>query len=64
MTAGVPIVSTDVGGMAQLIDDDLSTPGGRTWGRCGYLCAPAPAGETESLADALQSLMNDPQTYT
>ena len=26
MAAGVPIVSTDVGGMAQLIDDELTTP--------------------------------------
>ena len=44
MTAGVPIVSTEVGGMAQLIDDPLTTPGGRTWGRCGYLGPPASAG--------------------
>ena len=64
MTAGVPIVSTDVGGMAQLIDDPLTTPGGRTWGRCGYLVPPASEGNTESLADALQKLMNDPTTYS
>jgi glycosyltransferase involved in cell wall biosynthesis len=63
MAAGVPIVSTDVGGMAQLIDDELTTPGGRTWGRCGYLVPPISAGRTERLADALQALMNDPEAY-
>jgi polysaccharide biosynthesis protein PelF len=64
MAAGVPIVSTDVGGMAQLIDDPLTTPAGRTWDRCGYLVPPVSEGSTESLADALEKLMNDPTTYS
>lgn len=64
MAAGVPIVSTDVGGMAQLIDDPLTTPGGRTWDRCGYLVPPVSEATTESLADALEKLMNDPTTYS
>ena len=64
MTAGVPIVSTDVGGMAQLIDDPLTTPAGRTWGRCGYLVPRVSEGNTQRLADALQKLMNDPTTYS
>ena len=36
MTAGIPIVSRDVGGVAQLIDDPLTAPDGHTWGPCGY----------------------------
>ena len=63
MTAGLPIVSRDVGGMAQLIDDPLTTPGGRTWGPCGYLVQPLVAGEPDGLVEALQTLMDDPATY-
>jgi glycosyltransferase involved in cell wall biosynthesis len=33
MTAGIPVVGTDVGGMAQLICDELVAPGGESWGR-------------------------------
>lgn len=64
MTAGVPTVSTRVGGMAQLIDDDLTTVGGRTWGPCGYLAEPVTTNDREGLANALESLMNDPVTYS
>ena len=40
MTAGVPTWGTEVGGMAQLITDPLTTPGGRTFGPAGVLLTP------------------------
>jgi hypothetical protein len=63
MTAGIPTVGTDVGGMQQLIEDPLTTPGGRTWEPCGILVQPVRPGHTEGLADALQTLMRDPEMY-
>jgi glycosyltransferase involved in cell wall biosynthesis len=63
MTAGIPTVGTDVGGMQQLIEDPLTTPGGRTWEPCGILVQPVRPGHNEGLADALQTLMRDPEMY-
>ena len=60
MTAGIPTVGTEVGGMAQLIDDPLTTPGGHTWGPCGLLVQPD---YVVGMADALQTLMRDPAMY-
>ncbi|NIZ92086.1 GT4 family glycosyltransferase PelF [Kineococcus rubinsiae] len=60
MTAGIPTVGTEVGGMAQLIDDPLTTPGGRTWGPCGLLVQPDDFGQ---MADSLQRVMADPDLY-
>ncbi|WP_432548514.1 GT4 family glycosyltransferase PelF [Kineococcus sp. SYSU DK004] len=60
MTAGIPTVGTEVGGMAQLIDDPLTTPGGRTWGPCGLLVRPD---YVEEMAENLQRLMGDPLLY-
>jgi len=60
MTAGIPVVGTDVGGMAQLITDPLVTPDGDTWGPCGRLVEP---GDLEAMADALETVMNDPESY-
>jgi len=60
MTAGIPTVGTEVGGMAQLIDDPLTTPGGHTWGPCGLLVRPD---YVIGMADALQTLMRDPAMY-
>lgn len=60
MTAGIPTVGTEVGGMAQLIDDPLTTPGGHTWGPCGLLVQPD---YVVGIADALQTLMRDPAMY-
>lgn len=61
MTAGIPTAGTEVGGMAQLIHDDLTTPGGRTIGPCGVLVQPADL--VSGMADALQRLMQDVQLY-
>lgn len=62
MTAGVPTVGTEVGGMAQLITDPLTTPGGRTFGPAGVLI-PADDQLPYSMADALQPILQDPSDY-
>jgi glycosyltransferase involved in cell wall biosynthesis len=63
MAAGIPTVGTTVGGMTQLISDTLTTPGGREWGPCGLLVKPVTPEHTEGMADALQTLMRDPDMY-
>jgi polysaccharide biosynthesis protein PelF len=60
MTAGIPTVATEVGGMAQLISDPLTTKDGRTWEACGLLVDP---GSTGTMADALQAVMRDRGLY-
>jgi len=60
MTAGLPVAGTEVGGMAQLIDDPLTTPGGRTWGPCGLLVRPE---YVKGMADAVQAIVTDPALY-
>ncbi|RYV49826.1 DUF3492 domain-containing protein [Pengzhenrongella frigida] len=60
MAAGIPTVGTEVGGMAQLIGDPLTTPGGRTWGASGLLVQ---AGDEVEMADALQTMMRAPDMY-
>lgn len=60
MTAGIPIVGTDVGGMAQLVTDSLTTSAGHTWEECGVLLA---AGDHVGMADRIQALMSDPERY-
>jgi len=60
MTAGIPVVGTNVGGMAQLISDRLTTPGGRTFEACGLLVNPD---YIIGMADALQEVMGSAQTY-
>jgi len=60
MTAGIPTIGTDVGGMAQLVSETLTTPGGRSWEACGLLVQPS---SVEGMADALQTIMRDPTMY-
>lgn len=60
MTAGIPIVGTQVGGMAELVLDPLTTPGGRTWGPCGKLVT---ADHLSDMADVLRQLMSDTALY-
>jgi glycosyltransferase involved in cell wall biosynthesis len=60
MTAGIPVVGTDVGGMAQLITDPLVTPSGEVWGPCGRLVEP---GDPVKMADALEEVMADGPAY-
>ena len=62
MTAGVPTWGTEVGGMAQLITDPLTTPGGRTFGPAGVLLAPDDRLPV-TMADALEGLLRDPSDY-
>lgn len=60
MTAGVPTVGTSVGGMEQLVEEPLTTPGGHTWGPCGLLVVPD---YVIGMADALQQMMGDLDAY-
>jgi len=60
MTAGIPTVGTAVGGMEQLIDDPLTTPGGHTWGPCGHLVVPD---YVVGMADGLEKVMSDVDQY-
>jgi glycosyltransferase involved in cell wall biosynthesis len=62
MTAGVPTWGTEVGGMAQLITDPLTTPGGRTFGPAGVLLEPDERLPV-TMADALEGLLRDPSDY-
>ena len=49
MAAGLPVIASDVGGISEIVDDDLT----------GILL---PAGEAAALAEALRSLLADPVT--
>jgi polysaccharide biosynthesis protein PelF len=60
MTAGIPTVGTSVGGMEQLVDDPLTTPGGQTWGPSGLLVRPD---YVHGMAVGLKRLMGDVHLY-
>ena len=60
MTAGIPVVGTNVGGMGQLISDPLTTPGGRTFDACGVLVNPD---YVVGMANAIQEVIGSPQKY-
>ena len=60
MAASVPLVSTDVGGMSQLIDDVLVAPDGHEIGNCGILTIP---GDINGFAAALRTIMEEPSIY-
>jgi glycosyltransferase involved in cell wall biosynthesis len=49
MSWGVPVVTTDSGGLPSIVDD----------GRTGYL---VPMRDTAALADRIEELFNDPET--
>jgi glycosyltransferase involved in cell wall biosynthesis len=61
MTAGIPTVGTEVGGMAQLVADPLTNAEGRTWGPAGVLVDPLDM--VGQLADGLMAVMADPALY-
>ncbi|WP_104167239.1 GT4 family glycosyltransferase PelF [Arthrobacter sp. SX1312] len=60
MAAGIPTVGTDVGGMRQLIGDELHTRDGRTVGPCGGLVV---AGDVQQMADSLRTVLGDRELY-
>lgn len=60
MAAGIPTVGSDVGGMSQLVADDLDTNDGRTWGACGELLSP---GDVETMAQRIQAVIGDVDRY-
>ncbi|WP_434995692.1 GT4 family glycosyltransferase PelF [Arthrobacter sp. Ld5] len=60
MAAGIPTVGTDVGGMRQLIGDELHTRDGRTVGACGELVV---AGDVQQMADSVRAVIGDKKRY-
>ena len=60
MAASIPLVSTDVGGMSQLIDDILDASDGKEIGNCGILTVP---GDVTGFARALRIIMETPGLY-
>jgi polysaccharide biosynthesis protein PelF len=61
MTAAVPTVGTEVGGMRQLIGDRLVHHTGRSWDACGLLVDPSDV--VGGMADAIQDLMANLEDY-
>ncbi|MDO4898467.1 MAG: GT4 family glycosyltransferase PelF, partial [Rothia sp. (in: high G+C Gram-positive bacteria)] len=60
MSASIPVIGSDVGGMSQLIDDTLVADDGTMVERCGILTQPA---DPEGFAVALKRVMNNPAYY-
>lgn len=60
MAAGIPTVGSDVGGVAQLISDDLLTTDGKTIGACGETVTP---GNVEQMADAVRTVIGNLDAY-
>ncbi|MDO4918278.1 GT4 family glycosyltransferase PelF [Kocuria sp.] len=60
MAAGIPTVGSEVGGMGQLVRDELRTADGREWGPCGELLAP---GDVEAMARKVQAVIGNLDTY-
>ncbi|GAA2117526.1 GT4 family glycosyltransferase PelF [Kocuria atrinae] len=60
MAAGIPTVGSNVGGMSQLVGDELNTNDGRTWGACGELLSP---GDVEAMAHQIQAVIGDVDRY-
>ncbi|MBE0009382.1 MULTISPECIES: GT4 family glycosyltransferase PelF [unclassified Arthrobacter] len=61
MAAGIPTVGTDVGGMRQLIGDQLLTSDGRTVGSCGELVV---AGDVQQMADNIRTVIGNGKLYS
>ncbi|GAA2506272.1 GT4 family glycosyltransferase PelF [Winogradskya humida] len=61
MTAAVPTVGTEVGGMRQLIGDKLVHSTGRSWEACGVLVDPVDI--VGGMADALETVITDFEQY-
>ncbi|AUZ87919.1 glycosyl transferase family 1 [Arthrobacter agilis] len=60
MAAGIPTVGTDVGGMRQLIGEQLRTGDGRSVGACGELVN---AGDVQQMADSIRTVIGDTALY-
>jgi glycosyltransferase involved in cell wall biosynthesis len=60
MAAGIPTVGTDVGGMRQLIGDELYTTDGRTVGSCGELVV---AGDVQQMAENIRAVIGNRELY-
>ena len=56
MGAGIPTVSTDVGAVRPVVEEDITAPDGTVWGPCGYVIEP---GDPLLMADRVQAVTSD-----
>lgn len=56
MGAGIPTVSTDVGAVRPVVEEDIVAPDGTVWGPCGYVIEP---GDPMLMADRVQAVTSD-----
>ncbi|QDY88881.1 DUF3492 domain-containing protein [Arthrobacter sp. UKPF54-2] len=61
MAAGIPTVGSDVGGMGQLVAENLYTSDGRTVGPCGVLTTP---GDVHQMAAGIEAVVGNMATYS
>ena len=60
MGAGIPTVSTDVGAVRPVVEEDIVAPDGTVWGPCGYVIEP---GDPLLMADRVQAVTSDVDTF-
>lgn len=60
MSASIPVIGSDVGGMSQLLDDILVAEDGTPVERCGILTQ---AGDAPGFAKAIKEVMDSPEFY-
>ena len=60
MGAGIPTVSTDVGAVRTVVEDEIVGPDSRVWGPCGLVIVP---GDPEIMADGVERIIRDIDLY-
>jgi glycosyltransferase involved in cell wall biosynthesis len=60
MSAGIPTVASDVGGVSELIKDELEAADGAVLHECGITVTP---GNVTEIADAIETLIGDAARY-
>ncbi|MDO5065221.1 MAG: GT4 family glycosyltransferase PelF [Actinomyces bowdenii] len=60
MGAGIPTVSTDVGAVRSVVEDEIVAEDGTVWGPCGTIIEP---GDPVVMADGVQRIIEDLDLY-
>ena len=60
MGAGIPTVSTDVGAVRSVVEDEIVAEDGTVWGACGTIIEP---GDAQTMADEVQRIIQDIDLY-
>ncbi|CAM2965639.1 GT4 family glycosyltransferase PelF [Actinomyces slackii] len=60
MGAGIPTVSTDVGAVRSVVEDEIVAEDGTVWGPCGTIIEP---GDPTVMADEVQRIIEDIDLY-